>query len=79
MLKTSFKFWREVKRQTRLAITAAVGFIIAYSWKDYVIQAFGSTFKDIQSIYPSTSSFLTAFFLTLIGVGFILISSKLLK
>lgn len=73
------KFWKEVKRQTRLAIAAAIGFIIAFAWKDYILRLAGSVFEDISLTLPTTSKFLTALILTLIGVGLIFISSRLLE
>ena len=79
MPKKRGKFWKEVKRQVRLSVTAAIGFIIAFAWKDSIIQFVGSFFDDIRLAFPIASHFLTAIILTVIGVSLILISARLLE
>lgn len=69
----------EFKKQIRLALTAAIGFILAYAWKDYILRVIGSTFDDVRLLFPTTSYLLTALLLTFIGVITILISSKMLN
>ena len=39
ILNTKKSFRREFKRQLRYAIAAAVGFIIAFSWRETIISA----------------------------------------
>jgi len=73
------KFKKEFKNQLRLAIAAAIGFIIAFSWRDFVIKLVGDTYSVLQTAMPITSKFLTAITITLIGVFLIIITSKLLK
>lgn len=74
------KFKHELKRQTRLAITAAIGFIIAFSWKDTIL-AFIS--KYVQYFTSMTSmlnvSIVSSIVATLLGVALILLSSRILE
>ena len=74
------KFKKEFKKQIRLAIAASVGFIIAYSWRDFIVVSVKSLvgenfFINNQNIINLSS----ALILTFIGVVIIFISSKILK
>jgi hypothetical protein len=72
------KFRKELKRQVRLAITAAIGFIIAFSWRDY----FMSLTQGLLSNFGPIAEHLLLFssvFITFVGVILILITSKLLQ
>ncbi len=40
------KFKKEFKKQIRLAIAASVGFIIAYSWRDFIVGSVKSLVGD---------------------------------
>ncbi|MCX6748552.1 MAG: DUF5654 family protein [Candidatus Pacearchaeota archaeon] len=73
------KFLKELKRQSRLAIAAAIGFLIAYAWKDYVLELAFNMFQDLKQLTPIISDLLSAIFLTAIGVLLILLSSRLLE
>ena len=73
------RFWKEFKKQTRMAIAASIGFVIAFAWKDYIISLVGNTFNDLKVVMPNLSAFLSAILLTFIGVILILISSKMLE
>lgn len=77
-IKKSFK--KEFKRQIRLAIIAAVGFLIAFSWRDAI---YNSSQKFVEKVTSATgdilTEFYTALFVSLLGVFLILISSKFLK
>ena len=73
------KFKKELKKQARLAIAAAVGFIIAYAWRNTILRIAEFLFHGIEFLTPTTSDLLFAFLLTLIGVILILISSRLLE
>ncbi len=75
--KKSFK--QEFKSQLRLAIAAAVGFTIAFAWKDYISFQTNTFIQNILVAVPYLSRFIGAFLITLIGVIIILISSKLLR
>jgi hypothetical protein len=72
------KFKTEFKKQTRLAITAAIGFIIAFAWKDYITavsQNWLSGFSALSGHVLLSSAVL----LTLIGTILILIASWALE
>jgi multisubunit Na+/H+ antiporter MnhB subunit len=76
--RKSFK--REFKRQVKYAIAAAVGFIIAFAWRDAI---YNSTRTIIEKFTESSKdiliNFYTSIFITIIGVLIIIISSKLLR
>jgi len=76
---TSSKFKNELKKQTRLAIAAAIGFIIAFAWRDFIIQITDNALARVMNLSPATSTLITAITLTIIGVILIFISSKALE
>lgn len=75
--KKSFK--QEFKSQLRLAIAAAVGFTIAFAWKDYVLFQANDSIQKLAILAPYFSRFLGALLITLMGVIIILISSKVIR
>jgi Na+/H+ antiporter NhaC len=79
-MKIKHRFKREFKRQVRLAIAAAIGFLIAYAWRDTI---FNLTEDLVQSISSTMSTYLINFtsslIITLVGVGLILLTSRLLE
>lgn len=77
--KRSFK--KEFKRQLRLAIMAAVGFTIAFAWKEAIFntfQSFVTRFLDIPIGHYLSQTY-TAIAMTLAGVLVIFITSKILR
>ncbi|MEM4259209.1 MAG: DUF5654 family protein [Candidatus Pacearchaeota archaeon] len=81
ILKTSRSFRTEFKRQVRLALVAAIGFTIAFAWRNAVFDAFESyvsRLMDIPLAHYMTEIY-TAIAITLVGVIVILFTSKLLK
>jgi len=79
ILKTSSRFKREFKRQTRLAIAAAIGFLIAFAWKDFIFNVIQDSVTDISNLTDiHFIGIASALVLTILGVLFIMISSKLL-
>lgn len=74
------KFKKEFRRQTRLAIAAAIGFLIAFSWKDSILIL---TEKLVQKVTTITGlvqlSIATSIAITILGVLLILLSSKILE
>lgn len=81
ILRTRRSFKKEFKKQLRLALTASIGFLIAYGWRNAVFdsfQSFVSRFFDVPFGHYATEIY-TAIGLTLIGVIFIFITSKLLR
>lgn len=77
-VKRSFK--KEFKRQVRMATAAAIGFIIAFSWRNFV---YDMTKAWLEKITPLSGAFesglASALLITVIGVILILISSRLLR
>lgn len=79
--KTSRSFKREFKKQLRFAITAAIGFSIAFAWRESVFETFinfVSRFLDIPKEHYLTDVY-AALTITIFGVIIIFITSKLLK
>jgi len=75
----SSRFKKELKRQTRYAIAAAIGFTIAFAWRDYILNLTSSFLVDMAMVMPNMSRFLGAILITLVGVILILLSSRLLE
>lgn len=74
-------FLKELKRQFRMAIVAAIGFTIAFGWRNAIFGAlenFVSRFLDIAPGHYLTELY-TAMFLTLLGVILLFMTSNLLK
>jgi hypothetical protein len=72
------KFRKELKKQVRMALTAAIGFIIAFSWRDYLMSITQNWLSNLGSLTDSIVLF-SAIFLTFVGVVLILLTSKLLQ
>jgi len=76
--RKSFK--KEFKRQIKYAIAAAVGFIIAFAWRDSIYNAVDEIIERFnESAQQALSGMYTAIIITIIGVGIIIISSRLLR
>ncbi len=81
LIKTKRSFKQEFKKQIRFAITAAIGFIIAFSWREAVFDLFlnfTSRVLDLPIDHYSTKIY-TAVVITIFGVLLILLTSKILK
>lgn len=81
ILKTRRSFRLEFKRQIRFAIVAAVGFTIAFAWRNAVFAFFQEEVSRLLAVDPRhylTETY-TALAITLVGVLFIIITSKILK
>ena len=80
LLKTKKGFRKEFRRQLRYAITAACGFLIVFAWRDAII-SFTKNIVDkiVKSTEIVTTNVGTAIVITVIAVGLIILSSKLLK
>jgi uncharacterized membrane protein len=72
-------FVKEFKRQIRFAIAAAIGFVIAFAWRDYILKSVGNFLSSFFPLTPLYSSFLIALIITLFGVLIIIVTSKLLE
>jgi len=80
-LKTSRSFKKEFKKQLRFAITAAIGFSIAFAWRESTFDTFldfVSRFLDLNPTHYLTEVY-TALTITIFGVLIIFITSKLLR
>jgi hypothetical protein len=78
--KFSQKFRGELKRQSRLAIAAAIGFLIAFSWRDTILTV---TEKYVQVLTTMNGlvhvKLVSSIVVTIIGVLIILLSSRILE
>ena len=74
-------FGQEFKRQIRLAVVAAIGFTIAFAWRNAVFDAFQTyvaRILDVQVGHYLTEVY-TAIAITIAGVILIFFTSKILK
>lgn len=81
ILQTKRSFRAEFKRQIRLAITAAIGFSIAYAWREAIFDTFLSfvtRFLDLNENHYLTETY-TAVLITIAGVLIILLTSRILR
>jgi len=76
LLKTKKNFRKELKRQLRYAIAAAVGFLIIYAWRESILRF---TELIVVKTQDGVSWISSALIITIIGVLIIILSSKLLK
>ena len=81
VLKVSKSFKKEFKRQARFAIVAAIGFTIAFAWRNAVFESFRNYVARIMDLAPEHyfTEIYTALAITLLGVFAIFITSKILK
>jgi hypothetical protein len=79
-LKIRHRFKREFRRQLRMAISAAVGFIIAFAWKDTIFRLIEI---QVQKLTIMTSalhvSFASSIITTIFGALIIVLSARLLR
>ena len=79
-IRAGKKFRREFKKQIRFVIMAAVGFIIAFAWRDAIYNSSSYIVdKFIDAADVVLSEIYTAIFITVIRVLFLLFTSKLLR
>lgn len=80
ILKIKRSFRKEFKRQLKLAIIAAIGFTIAYAWKETVLKIMENTAINIASTLAlGYSPLFMPLLITVIGVILIFIFVKILK
>jgi hypothetical protein len=81
IFQTKRSFKKEFKRQIRLAIIAAIGFTVAFAWRESIFNMFQSFVSRFLDINPEhyLSQIYTSITITLAGVILIFITSKLLK
>lgn len=81
LIKTKRSFRKEFKKQIRFAITAAIGFTIAFAWREAVFNLFlnfTSRILDLSFEHYTTKIY-TAILITVLGVLLIFLTSKVLK
>ncbi len=81
IFQTKRSFRKEFKRQIKLAIIAAVGFTVAFSWREAIFNTFESfivRFLDVTKDHYLSQVY-TAIATTFAGVIVIFITSKLLR
>lgn len=80
LLKAKKGFRKEFRKQLRYAIAAACGFLIVFAWRDAIISTTKYIVeKIVKSTEIATTNVGTAIVITLLAVGLIILSSKLLK
>jgi hypothetical protein len=81
ILQVRKSFKKEFKRQIKFAIIAAVGFTIAFAWRDAVFTSVLNYVSKILDVAPShfLTEIYTAITITVLGVIVILITSKIFK
>jgi len=79
--KPKKSFRNEFRRQIRLAMTAAIGFTIAFAWREAVFQSFQNVVSRALDLAPEhfTTQIYTATTITVAGVLLILLTSRILK
>lgn len=71
---------REFKKQLKFGLTAAVGFLIAYAWRDPLLLFFNDLVVNLTALsLPYAISIVTALFVTVFGTILIWIISRVLK
>jgi len=78
-MKRGFSY--EFKKQLKMGITAAVGFMIAFAWKDPLFNYVNNLVLKITSfpLLSYSNQLITALLITFFGVLIIWILSKIVK
>ena len=80
ILKTRRTFKKEFKRQLRFAITAGIGFTIAFAWRNAIYDSFHQAVARFSaSTQGIQSDLVAALAITLAGVLTIFITARLLR
>jgi hypothetical protein len=81
ILETKRSFRKEFKRQIRFAIVAAIGFSVAFAWRQAIFDAFQNYVSRVLDIQPGhyLTEIYTAITITVVGVLLIMLTSKILK
>ena len=78
--KIKKNFTKEFKKQLRFGITAAIGFLIAYAWREPILTFFGGIASVVtKNTAEFQTDFITATMITVLGVVIILLISRWLK
>lgn len=74
------KFQKEFKKQLRYGISAALGFIVAYSWREPFLHFFNNVVVNFtEKTITYQTDIITALIITLFGVLGIMAVAKFLK
>jgi hypothetical protein len=74
------KFGKNFKKYLRMGITAACGFLIAYTWRDAVINFSKDLVVDISGVASQNAiNVSSSILITVVGVLIIVIAAWLLK
>jgi hypothetical protein len=79
-LKTRRSFKKEFRRQLRLALIAAIGFTVAFAWRNAIYnsaQTFITIFTEQTQVV--LNELLTALIITFLAVVAIFITSRILR
>jgi hypothetical protein len=80
LLKTSKSIRKEFKRQLEIAIIAAIGFTIAFAWKEAILKIMENTAINLGNLTNlGYSPLFMPILTTIIGVILIFILSRLFK
>ena len=80
VLDSRRSFKTEFRRQMRFAIGAAVGFLIAFAWREAIYSSIEKLILQFNPlISTSLSKYYSAIFLTFLGVIILFLSAKILK
>jgi hypothetical protein len=81
VLQTSRSFKKEFRRQLRFAITAAIGFTVAFAWRNAIYDTLHNFVSRILDISPTqyTSEVYSAIAITVLGVILIFVTARILK
>jgi hypothetical protein len=74
------KFTKQFKENLRIGLSAAIGFTIAFAWREPLILFFNDIVKlASETSLPYSISIISAFSITFFGVLFLWIISKYLR
>jgi len=80
IFRTKRSFKKEFRRQLKLAIIAAIGFTVAFAWRNAVYHSTQSLVeKFTEQTHAVLNEVFTALTITIIAVILILILSKIMK
>ncbi len=78
--KAGIQFKKEFRRQIRMLIVVALGFTIAFSWRQTIFDASQAFVQFATHIRGSTTlSILTSLFITILGVLLVYLTTHFLK
>lgn len=74
------KFTKQFKENLRIGLAAAVGFTVAFAWREPLILFFNDIVEIVaKTTLPYSISIISAFLITFLGVLFLWIISRYLR